>query len=80
MWGIDATRPFGMDFPEVVTVPGADKFQISDWIDPALSDGHWCHSMGEPESPPNDVISGHGSYNRDQVEGSSNARHRQRRR
>ena len=34
VWGIDATRPFSMDFPEVVTVPGADKFQISDWIDP----------------------------------------------
>ncbi len=32
VWGIDATRPYGVDFPEVVTVPGADKFRISDWL------------------------------------------------
>jgi len=30
IWGIDATRPFGDDFPEVVTVPGADTFQFDD--------------------------------------------------
>jgi 2,5-furandicarboxylate decarboxylase 1 len=28
VWGLDATRPFGEDFPEVVRVPGADTFQI----------------------------------------------------
>jgi 2,5-furandicarboxylate decarboxylase 1 len=28
VWGIDATRPFGSDFPEVVTVPGADAFEL----------------------------------------------------
>jgi 4-hydroxy-3-polyprenylbenzoate decarboxylase/2,5-furandicarboxylate decarboxylase 1 len=26
--GLDATRPFGVDFPEVVRVPGADTFEI----------------------------------------------------
>ena len=26
--GLDATRPFGVDFPEVVSVPGADTFEI----------------------------------------------------
>ena len=28
VWGIDATRPFGRDFPEVVRVPGADTFEL----------------------------------------------------
>jgi 4-hydroxy-3-polyprenylbenzoate decarboxylase/2,5-furandicarboxylate decarboxylase 1 len=28
VWGLDATRPFGVDYPEVVKVPGADSFQI----------------------------------------------------
>ncbi len=28
VWGIDATRPFGRDFPEVVRVPGADTFRL----------------------------------------------------
>jgi 2,5-furandicarboxylate decarboxylase 1 len=28
VWGLDATRPFGSDFPEVVRVPGADTFRI----------------------------------------------------
>jgi 2,5-furandicarboxylate decarboxylase 1 len=28
VWGIDATRPFGVNFPEVVTVPGADAFEL----------------------------------------------------
>ena len=32
VWGIDATRAFGIEFPEVVTVPGADKFRVSDWL------------------------------------------------
>lgn len=31
VWGIDATRPFGIDFPEVVRVPGADRFVIDEW-------------------------------------------------
>jgi hypothetical protein len=26
--GLDATRPFGIEFPEVVRVPGADTFEI----------------------------------------------------
>ena len=30
VWGLDATRPFGGDFPEVVRVPGADSFQLDD--------------------------------------------------
>jgi 2,5-furandicarboxylate decarboxylase 1 len=30
VWGLDATRPFGSDFPEVVRVPGADSFQLDD--------------------------------------------------
>jgi 4-hydroxy-3-polyprenylbenzoate decarboxylase/2,5-furandicarboxylate decarboxylase 1 len=30
VWGIDATRPFGADFPEVVEVPGADRFSLDD--------------------------------------------------
>jgi UbiD family decarboxylase len=30
VWGLDATRPFGGDFPEVVRVPGADTFEIED--------------------------------------------------
>ncbi len=28
VWGIDATRPFGVTYPEVVRVPGADDFTI----------------------------------------------------
>ena len=28
VWGLDATRPFGQDFPEVVKVPGADEFEL----------------------------------------------------
>ena len=28
VWGIDATRPFGLDYPEVVRVPGAEEFTI----------------------------------------------------
>lgn len=28
VWGLDATRPFGDDFPEVVRVPGADSFEL----------------------------------------------------
>jgi 4-hydroxy-3-polyprenylbenzoate decarboxylase/2,5-furandicarboxylate decarboxylase 1 len=28
--GLDATRPFGVDFPEVCTVPGADTFDLED--------------------------------------------------
>jgi 2,5-furandicarboxylate decarboxylase 1 len=28
VWGLDATRPFGVDYPEVVKVPGADGFEI----------------------------------------------------
>jgi UbiD family decarboxylase len=28
--GIDATRPFGQNFPEIVTVPGADKVSLDD--------------------------------------------------
>ena len=28
VWGIDATRPFGVDYPEVVRVPGAEEFSI----------------------------------------------------
>lgn len=28
VWGIDATRPFGVPYPEVVQVPGADEFTI----------------------------------------------------
>lgn len=28
VWGIDATRPIGVDFPEVVTVPGAAEFEL----------------------------------------------------
>jgi 2,5-furandicarboxylate decarboxylase 1 len=28
VWGIDATRPVGVDFPEVVTVPGSDEFEL----------------------------------------------------
>ena len=28
VWGIDATRPFGVPYPEVVKVPGADEFTI----------------------------------------------------
>ncbi len=31
--GIDATRPFGEDFPEVAEVPGADSFVIPGWTD-----------------------------------------------
>jgi len=30
VWGLDATRPFGSDFPEVVRVPGADSFEIEE--------------------------------------------------
>jgi 2,5-furandicarboxylate decarboxylase 1 len=30
VWGMDATRPVGADYPEVVKVPGADTFQIDD--------------------------------------------------
>lgn len=29
LMGLDATRPFGVDFPEVCRVPGADDFVIS---------------------------------------------------
>ena len=28
VWGIDATRPFGVPYPEVVRVPGADAFSL----------------------------------------------------
>lgn len=28
VWGVDATRPFGVDYPEVVKVPGADTFEL----------------------------------------------------
>jgi 2,5-furandicarboxylate decarboxylase 1 len=28
VWGLDATRSFGVDYPEVVRVPGADSFEI----------------------------------------------------
>jgi 2,5-furandicarboxylate decarboxylase 1 len=28
VWGVDATRPFGVEFPEVVKVPGADTFEL----------------------------------------------------
>ena len=28
LMGFDATRPFGVPFPEVCTVPGADTFTI----------------------------------------------------
>ena len=28
LMGLDATRPFGVDFPEVCTVPGADEFVL----------------------------------------------------
>lgn len=28
VWGVDATRRFGADFPEVVRVPGADTFEL----------------------------------------------------
>ena len=28
VWGIDATRPFGVSYPEVVRVPGADEFSV----------------------------------------------------
>jgi 2,5-furandicarboxylate decarboxylase 1 len=28
VWGLDATRPFGVDYPEVVKVPGAGSFEI----------------------------------------------------
>jgi 2,5-furandicarboxylate decarboxylase 1 len=31
--GIDATRPFGEPYPEVVDVPGADEFEIPGWTD-----------------------------------------------
>lgn len=31
--GIDATRPFGQEFPEVAEVPGADDFVIPGWSD-----------------------------------------------
>jgi 4-hydroxy-3-polyprenylbenzoate decarboxylase/2,5-furandicarboxylate decarboxylase 1 len=31
--GIDATRPYGKEFPEVATVPGVDDFVIPGWID-----------------------------------------------
>jgi hypothetical protein len=31
--GIDATRPFGQDYPEVAYVPGADDFVIPGWTD-----------------------------------------------
>lgn len=30
---IDATRPYGQDFPEVAQVPGADEFVIPGWTD-----------------------------------------------
>jgi 2,5-furandicarboxylate decarboxylase 1 len=30
VWGLDATRPFGGDFPEVVRVPGAESFQLDE--------------------------------------------------
>jgi len=39
VWGLDATRPFGVDYPEVVKVPGADSFQID------------AGAMGSPGSP-----------------------------
>ena len=29
--GIDATRPFGKDFPDVAEVPGAEDFVIPGW-------------------------------------------------
>ena len=29
--GIDATRPYGKEFPEVAVVPGADEFEIPGW-------------------------------------------------
>ena len=28
--GFDATRPFGVDFPEVCRVPGADEFRLDE--------------------------------------------------
>ncbi|HEX6436080.1 MAG TPA: UbiD family decarboxylase domain-containing protein, partial [Candidatus Binatia bacterium] len=31
--GIDATRPFGQEFPEVAVVPGAEDFVIPGWTD-----------------------------------------------
>jgi len=31
--GIDATRPFGEPYAEVVDVPGADAFEIPGWTD-----------------------------------------------
>jgi 2,5-furandicarboxylate decarboxylase 1 len=31
--GIDATRPYGREFPEVAVVPGADDFVIPGWTD-----------------------------------------------
>ena len=31
--GIDATRPYGQEFPEVAVVPGADDFEIPGWTD-----------------------------------------------
>jgi len=31
--GIDATRPFGKEFPDVATVPGAADFEIPGWTD-----------------------------------------------
>ena len=31
--GIDATRPYGQEFPEVAVVPGAEDFVIPGWTD-----------------------------------------------
>jgi UbiD family decarboxylase len=31
--GIDATRPYGQEFPDVALVPGADDFVIPGWTD-----------------------------------------------
>jgi hypothetical protein len=32
-YGIDATRPYGKEFPEVAVVPGTDDFEIPGWTD-----------------------------------------------
>ena len=31
--GIDATRPFGQEFPDIVEIPGAEHFDIPGWTD-----------------------------------------------
>jgi hypothetical protein len=33
VWGLDATRPFGAEFPEVARVPGAESFRLDEPAD-----------------------------------------------